>query len=140
VSLAIHHCGKPTIAAINGSAVGIGMTMVLPCAIHVVSVNAKCGFVFAGRGIVMEACSSFFFPRLIGASRAIHLCTTGAVYPASHPLLNTLFSEVLLTPEATVTRALELADEVAQSTSVVSTKIMRDLIYREPRVQRAHIW
>jgi hypothetical protein len=63
-------------------------------------------------------------------SRAIHLITTGSVYPASHPLLTNLFSEVLPTPEATVARALELADEVAKNTSTVSTKLMRDLMYR----------
>ena len=78
----------------------------------------------------MEACSSYFLPRLIGMSRAMHLITTGSVYPASHPLLTNLFSEVLPTPEATVTRALELADEVAKNTSTVSTKLMRDLMYR----------
>lgn len=130
ISLAIHHCSKPTIAAMNGSAVGVGMTMTLPCAIRVVSATAKCGFVFARRGLIMEACSSFFLPRLIGLSRAIHLCTTGAVYPASHPLFSQLFSEVLPTPEATVARAIELATEIAENTSVVSTKLMRDLMYR----------
>ena len=130
VSLAIHNCSKPTIAAINGSGVGVGMTMTLPCAIRVVSATAKCGFVFARRGIVMEATSSFFLPRLIGLSRAIHLCTTGAVYPASHPLLSQLFSEVLPTPEATVARGIEIATEVAQNTSLVSTKLMRDMMYR----------
>jgi hypothetical protein len=78
----------------------------------------------------MEACSSYFLPRLIGMSRAMHLITTGSVYPASHPLLTNLFSEVLPTPEATVARALELADEVGKNTSTVSTKLMRDLMYR----------
>jgi len=130
ISLAIHHCSKPTIAAINGSAVGVGMTMTLPCAIRVVSATAKCGFVFARRGLIMEACSSFFLPRLIGLSRAIHLCTTGAVYQATNPLFSQLFSEVLPTPEATVARAIELATEIALNTSVVSTKLMRDLMYR----------
>jgi enoyl-CoA hydratase/carnithine racemase len=130
VSLAIHNCSKPTVVAMNGSAVGVGMTMTLPCAIRVVSATAKCGFVFARRGIIMEACSSYFLPRLIGLSRAIHLCTTGAVYPASSPLLSQLFSEVLPTPEATLARAIELATEIAENTSVVSTKLMRDLMYR----------
>lgn len=87
------------------------------------SASAKIGFVFARRGIIMEACSSYFLPRL-------HLITTGSVYPASHPLLTNLFSEVLPTPEATVARALELADEAAKNTSTVSTKLMWDLMYR----------
>jgi len=130
VSLAIHNCSKPTIAAINGAAVGVGITMCLPAAIRVAYQGAKIGFVFAKRGIIMEACSSYFLPRLIGTSRAIHLTTTGAVIPASSPLLSNLFSELLPTPEATLARALELADDVAKNTSVVSTKLMRDLIYR----------
>lgn len=104
--------------------------MTLPASIRVACASAKIGFVFARRGIIMEACSSYFLPRLIGMSRAMHLILTGSVYPASHPLLTNLFSEVLPTPEATVARALELADEVAKNTSTVSTKLMRDLMYR----------
>jgi len=130
VSLAIHNCSKPTIAAINGAAVGVGITMCLPASIRVAYENAKIGFVFAKRGIVMEACSSFFLPRLIGMSRAIHLSTTAGVYPASHPLLRELFSELLPTPEATLARALEIADDIAKNTSAVSTKLMRDMMYR----------
>lgn len=80
----------------------------------------------------MEACSSYFLPRLIGHSRAQHLTLTGGVYPANHPLFGTLFSETCKTPEETVKRALELADEVAKNTSAVSTKVMRDLMYRGP--------
>lgn len=131
-SLAIHRCSKPTVVALQGSAVGVGMTMVLPAAIRVAYAKAKCGFVFARRGIVMEAASHYFLPRLIGHSRAIHLTTTGAVYTADHPLLNLLFSEVLPTPEATVARALELADEIAKNTSTISTKLMRDMMYYGP--------
>jgi enoyl-CoA hydratase/carnithine racemase len=130
VSLAVHHCSKPTIAAIQGAAVGVGITMCLPACIRVAYEKAKVGFVFSRRGIIMEACSSFFLPRLIGLSRAIHLTTTGAVYPASHPLFGTLFSETCPTPEATLSRALELADEIATNTSTVSTKLMRELMYR----------
>lgn len=80
MALAIHRCTKPTVAAINGSAVGVGITMCLPMSIRVVSEKAKIGFVFARRGIVMEAASSFFLPRLVGYGRAVHLVTTGAVY------------------------------------------------------------
>ncbi len=66
VSLAIHRCRKPTIAAIHGSAVGVGITMTLPCTIRLAYEKAKIGFVFARRGIIMEACSSFFLPKLVG--------------------------------------------------------------------------
>lgn len=129
VALAIHQCSKPTVAAIQGSAVGVGITMCLPATIRVAYAKAKIGFVFSRRGIIMEACSHYFLPRLIGLSRALHLTTTGSVYPAEHPLLRDLFSETLPTPEATVARALELADDIAQNTSTVSTKLMRDLMY-----------
>jgi enoyl-CoA hydratase/carnithine racemase len=148
VALAIHQCSKPTIAAINGSAVGgeagdssgdasanqmlVGITMTLPACIRVTFVQAKIGFVFARRGLILEACSSYFLPRLIGMSRALNLVTTGSVYRADHPLLQNLFSETLPSPEATVARALELADDIARTTSTVSTKLMRDLMYRGP--------
>ncbi|RMD43849.1 hypothetical protein DV735_g1346, partial [Chaetothyriales sp. CBS 134920] len=132
VSLAIHQSSKPTIGAINGSAVGIGITMCLPMAIRIAYEKAKVGFVFSRRGLVMEACSSYFLPRLVGLSRAQHLTLTGAVYPANHPLFGTLFSETCATPEATLKRALELADDIAKNTSIVSTKVMRDLMHWAP--------
>jgi enoyl-CoA hydratase/carnithine racemase len=131
VTLAIHRCTKPVIAAINGSAVGVGITMTLPMSIRIVSERAKIGFVFARRGIVMEAASSYFLPRLIGLSRAMHLVTTGSVYPATHPLLSQLFSEVL-PEEKVLDRALEIAADVAENTSGVSTALMRDLMWRGP--------
>jgi enoyl-CoA hydratase/carnithine racemase len=88
----------------------------------------------------MEACSSFFLPRLIGHSRALHLTTTGSVYTADNPLFGTLFSETCPSPEATLARALELANEVATNTSTVSTKMMRDLMYRGPTsAEGAHL-
>lgn len=140
LSLAIHQCSKPTVAAINGAAVGVGVTMTLPCAIRVACASAKVGFVFSQRGIIMEACSSFFLPRLIGTSRAIHLTTTGAVYRADSPLFGHLFSETLSTPEATVSRALEIADQIAKNTSTISSKLMRDLMYRgPPSAEEAHL-
>ncbi|KAL1960152.1 hypothetical protein VTO42DRAFT_8695 [Malbranchea cinnamomea] len=132
VTLAIHNCRKPTIMAITGSAVGIGITMTLPACIRVATAGSKIGFVFARRGLIMEAVSSFFLPRLIGLSRALHLTTTGAVYPAEHPLLRELFSEVLPTPARTLERALELAADIAANTSTVSTGLMRDLMWRGP--------
>lgn len=129
VALAIHRCTKPVIGAINGSAVGVGITMTLPMNIRVVSEKAKIGFVFARRGIVMEACSSFFLPKLVGYGRAMHLITTGAVYPASSGLFEGLFSEIVPL-EAVLPRALEIAEDVAKNTSNVSTHLMKDMIWR----------
>ncbi|KIV93672.1 hypothetical protein PV10_04867 [Exophiala mesophila] len=139
-SLAIHRSTKPTICALQGAAVGVGITMCLPAAIRIAYAKAKVGFVFSRRGLIMEACSSFFLPRLIGHSRALHLTTTGSVYTADNPLFGTLFSETLPTPEAVLPRALELADEIAKNTSTVSTKMMRDLMYRGPdSAEGAHL-
>ena len=107
--------------------------MTLPMSIRIASSGAKIGFVFARRGIVMEACSSYFLPRLIGYSRSMHLITTGATYLASDKLLDSLFSEVVDGgPEGVLPRALEVAEEVARNTSVVSTYMMRELMWRGP--------
>lgn len=106
--------------------------MTLPACIRVVYSEAKIGFVFARRGLIMEACSSYFLPRLICMSRALHLTTTGSVHPADHALLHDLFSEVLPTPEAMVARTLQLADDISKNTSTVSTKSVRDQMYRGP--------
>ena len=103
--------------------------MTLPATIRLACKSAKIGFVFSRRGLVMEACSSYFLPRLIGLSRAMHLTATGSIYPASHPLLNELFSEVLPTPEATLARALDLAEDIANNTSNVSLNINKALMH-----------
>lgn len=106
--------------------------MCLPATIRIASANAKIGFVFSRRGIILDACSSYFLPRLIGLSRALHLTATGKVYRADHSLLQSLFSEILSTPEQTLPRALEIADELAKYSSLVSLKLMRDLMNHGP--------
>lgn len=139
VALAIHCCNKPVIAAINGSAVGVGITMTLPANIRVVSSSAKVGFVFARRGFNMEACSSFFLPRLVGHSRAMHLVTTGAAYPSTHPLLTDLFSEIVPAAEVLPT-ALRIAEEIVANTSGLAIKVMKELMYRAPASpEEAHL-
>lgn len=114
----------------QGAAVGVGVTMTLPATIRVAWKDAKIGFVFARRGLVMEAASSYFLPRLIGMSRALHLVTTGAVYPARDRLLDGLFSELLDSPDAVLPRALQLAEEIAQNCSSVSVALMKEMMYR----------
>lgn len=99
--------------------------------IRVAYKDAKIGFVFSRRGLVMEACSSYFLPRLIGFSRALHLTTTGATYKANDKLLADLFSETLEKPEDVLPRALQIADEVVKNTSVVSTYLMREMMWRD---------
>lgn len=78
----------------------------------------------------MEACSSFFLPRLIGYSRALHVVTTGATYRADSPLLDGLFTELMDTPEEVVKRAVEIAEEVVGNVSAVSGYLMREMIWR----------
>ena len=131
VSLAIYNCRKPVVAALNGSGVGIGITMTLGADIRVASSapGAKYGFVFARRGIVMEACSSYFLPRLAGASAAVYLTTTGAALPASHKMLSPLFAEIV-PPDDVLPVSLRLASEIAATTSTVSTRLMKDLVMR----------
>ncbi|KAF1946814.1 ClpP/crotonase [Clathrospora elynae] len=131
VALAIHHCRKPTIAAIQGSAVGVGITMTLPMNIRICYKAAKIGFVFSRRGLVMEACSSFFLPRLIGHGRAMQAITTGSTYLASDKVWDGLFSELCERPEDVLPRALEVAEDVVRNTSSVSTYLMKELMYRD---------
>lgn len=137
--LAMYRCHKPIVAAINGSAVGVGITMTLPANIRVVSKDAKVGFVFSRRGFNLEACSSFFLPRLIGTSKTLHLTTTGGVYSAGHKLFDGLFSDVVA-PDQVLPTALAIADEIAKNTSGVANAVMKDLVYRGPgSPEEAHL-
>ena len=131
VALSIFHCRKPTIGALQGSAVGIGITVTLPMNIRLCYRDAKIGFVFPRRGLVMEACSSFFLPRLIGHSHAMEAITTGSVYRATDKVFDGLFSELLESPKHVWPRALQVAADVVQNTSVVSTYLMKELMYRD---------
>ncbi|KAI9725650.1 MAG: hypothetical protein M1828_002935 [Chrysothrix sp. TS-e1954] len=140
VSLAIHHCLKPVLAAINGPAVGVGITMLLPCTIRLAVSSAKIGFVFSRRGLVSEGASSYFLPRLIGYSRALHIVTTGSVYRADDALLGGLFSETLDSAAEVRGRALELAGEIVRNTSSVSNVLIRELMWRGPgSAEEAHL-
>lgn len=139
-TLAIHRCTKPTIAAINGHAIGVGITMTMACSLRLVWSRAKIGFVFTQRGVVMEGCSSFFLPRLIGAARALHLVTTGSVIPADSKQLDGLFSELLDRQEDVLSKALGYAEGIARDTSTVSTYMCREMIWRGPEsAEEAHL-
>ncbi|KAK6362350.1 hypothetical protein TWF730_006044 [Orbilia blumenaviensis] len=129
--LAIHQCRKPVIGAIQGSAVGVGITMTLPMTIRVAYRAAKIGFVFSRRGLVMEACSSFFLPRLIGMAKALHLVTTGATYRADDPLVEGLFTLLVDSPEEVLAKALTLAEDIVRNTSILAAYMMREMMYRD---------
>ena len=129
VSLRIFDCKKPVIGAINGAAVGVGVTMTLPMDIRLASDNARFGFVFARRGIVPEACSSWFLPRLVGISTAAEWCYTGRVFPASEALERGLVRSVHA-PDELLPAAIELAREIADNTAPVSVALTRQMLWR----------
>ncbi|KAI9003430.1 ClpP/crotonase-like domain-containing protein [Hyaloraphidium curvatum] len=129
--VAISHFTKPVIAAINGPAVGAGITVTLPCDIRVAWKDAKIGFVFARRGIVPDACSSYYLPQLIGKSRTLSLFLTGEVLPASHRLFDGLFHTLVDTPEQVLPAAKELARMIATHCSPVSIALTKDLVWHD---------
>ncbi len=128
-SLRIFESRKPIIAAINGAAVGVGATMTLPMDIRIASEKAKFGFVFARRGIVPEACSGWFLPRVVGISRAMEWVATGRVFPAEEALAGGLVSRVV-PPDELIPTARALAAEIAENTSAVSVALARQMMWR----------
>jgi enoyl-CoA hydratase/carnithine racemase len=129
VSLRIFESTKPVIAAFNGPAVGVGVTMTLPMDVRIASSNARFGFVFARRGIVPEAASSWFLPRIVGISQAAEWCYTGRVFPAEEALAGRLVSRVV-PPEALMDTARGIAREIADNTAPVSVKLTRAMLWR----------
>jgi len=140
LNLAIYRCRKPTIVALNGSAVGLGMTLGLSAAIRIAHASSKYGFVFARRGITMESNSSFFLPRLIGHSNALYLLTTGDVYRGDSKHFGSLFQEVIEDQAGVLKRALELATNIAERTSTLAGFMNRELMWRgKPSAEETHL-
>jgi enoyl-CoA hydratase/carnithine racemase len=129
VTLRIFKCLKPVIAAVNGAAVGIGVTMQLAMDIRIASEAARFGFVFSQRGIVPEAASSWFLPRIVGISQALEWCFTGRVFPAEEALAGRLVSKVVPADELIPTARL-LAREIAIKTAPVSIALIRQMMWR----------
>lgn len=129
LTLRIFESLKPVIAAVNGAAVGIGVTMQLAMDIRIASNDAKFGFVFARRGIVPEACSSWFLPRLVGPSTALEWCFSGRVFPSSEAkergLVRSLHAAEDLLPAAHA-----IAREIADNTAPVSVSLTRHMLWR----------
>jgi len=129
VTLRIYECTKPVIAAMNGSAVGIGVTMTLPMDIRVMADSAKVGFVFASRGIVPEAASSWFLPRVVGINQALEWCLTARVFPAQEALDGGLVRSLHPADEVLgVARAL--AAEIVANAAPVSAALTRQMMWR----------
>lgn len=128
VALAIFKCRKPVIAAINGHAVGVGITMTLPMDIRIVSEDARIGFVFTRRGVVPEACSSWFLPRIVGISKAAEWIYTGRVFRAPEEAASGLFNHVV-PQDRVLDKAMVLAGEIAENTSAVSVALSKALLW-----------
>lgn len=129
VTLRIFQCKKPVIAAVNGAAVGIGATMQLAMDFRLASETARFGFVFARRGIVPEACSSWFLPKIVGISQALEWCMTGRVFDAGEALQGGLVRS-LHAPEDLMPAAIKLAREIADNTAPVSVALTRAMLWR----------
>ena len=129
VTLRMFECLKPIIGAINGPAVGIGATMTLPMDIRLASSDARFGFVFARRGIVPEAASSWFLPRAVGISQALEWVYSGRVFPADEALAGRLVKAVLA-PADLIPAATAIAREIADNTSAVSIALTRQMMWR----------
>lgn len=129
VTLRIFNCKKPVIAAINGAAVGIGATMTLPMDVRLASTAARIGFVFSRRGIVPEAASSWFLPRVVGISRAAEWVYTGRILAAQEALNGGLIRS-MHAPDELLPAARALAKEIAENTSGVSVALARQMMWR----------
>lgn len=129
VTLRFFELKKPIIAAINGPAVGVGITMTLAMDIRLASENARMGFVFSRRGIVPEACSSWFLPRIVGPQQAMEWVSTGRVFNAQEALAGRLVRSVHA-PDVLLPAAYALAREIADNTAPVSVALCRQLVYR----------
>jgi len=129
VVLRTFECRKPVIAAINGPAVGVGATMTLPMDVRLASESAKIGFVFCRRGIVPEAASSWFLPRIVGIQQAMEWVATGRVFSAQEALAGRLVARVL-PPDQLLPAARALAAEIAENTSGVSVALARQMMWR----------
>ena len=128
-TLAIYDCSKPIIAAINGPAVGVGVTMTLPMDIRLASEEAKFGFVFARRGLVPEAASSWFLPRIVGISKSLEWTFSGKVFDAEEALKGGLIRSVH-SKDSLLDEAKKIANEIIENTSPVSVSMTRQMLWK----------
>ena len=131
VVLAIHACSKPVIAAINGAAVGIGATMTLPMDIRLMSEKGRIGFVFGRLGIVPEACSSWFLPRLVGPQQALEWCYSADILSAEEARDGGLVRSVHA-PDDLLEAAYALARKFTDDRSPMSVALIRQMLWRNP--------
>jgi len=140
VTLAIFECSKPVIAAVNGAAIGVGATLTLAMDIRLASENARFGFVFGKIGIVPDACSSWFLPKIVGLAKALKWTYSAEILNAETALRDGLVEEVLQADKL-LPRAYELARTLANERSAASTALIRQMLYRNsglPHPLHAH--
>ncbi|MES0875179.1 crotonase/enoyl-CoA hydratase family protein [Sinimarinibacterium thermocellulolyticum] len=140
VTLSIYNCAKPVIAAINGPAVGIGATMTLAMDVRLASEKARIGFVFGRLGIVPEACSSWFLPRIVGISQALEWCYSADILDAEEARRGGLVKAVL-PPDELLPAAYALARRFVDNRSPVAIALTRQMLYRnaaQPHPIEAH--
>ena len=125
----IFECRKPSIAAINGAAVGVGLTMTLPMDVRIASTDAKFGAVFTRRGLVPEAASAWFLPRIVGLPQALRWCYSGRVFDVQEAVRGGLV-EAAVAPDQLLARANEIAREIVDHTAPVSVALTRQLLWR----------
>lgn len=129
LTLRIHELNKPIIAAVNGAAVGVGVTMTLAMDIRLAADVAKFGFVFSRRGIVPEACSSYFLPRIVGISQALEWCYSGRVFPADEALAGRLVRSVHEKDDL-LPAARAIAQDIRGNASAISVTLIRHMMWR----------
>src|ERR1043165_4538072 len=129
MTLRLFNCRKPVIAAVNGAAVGIGATMLLPMDVRIASSEARFGFVFSQRGIVPEAASSYFLPRIVGIAQALEWCYAGRVFGADEALAGRLVSRVVA-PGDLIATARAQARSFIDNTAPVSVALIRQMMWR----------
>ena len=129
VTLRIFDLKKPVIAAVNGAAVGFGVTSILPMDIRIASTAARFGFVFSRRGVVPEAASTWFLPRLVGIARAAEWVYTGRVFSADEALAGGLVSRVVA-PDRLLPEAFAIARKIADNTSAISVALARQMMWK----------
>lgn len=140
VALSIFNCKKPVIGAINGAAVGIGATMTLPMDIRIASEKARIGFVFGRIGIVPEACSSWFLPRIVGISQALEWTYMADVFDG-HEAQRGGLVKCVVPPEQLIEEAMKIARRIASERSAVGIALTRQMMYRnsaQPHPMAAH--
>lgn len=129
LTLRIFECLKPVIAAVNGPAVGVGVTMQLAMDVRLAAEDARFGFVFARRGIVPEACSSWFLPRIVGISQALEWAFSGRVFSAQEALEGGLVKKLYKRDEL-IPAARALAREIADNSAQVSVALIRQMMWK----------